>query len=384
MSSTGVKRKSKKQPKISERKVRRKEWFKKQKENPQKPKIGLEDLSESDFDTDDDLSLDDEEYGTLTDTEDESVEEEEILEPEGFVSEEESEDEVKIKKRAERQPAEEDSRTVFVGNLPNTITKKKLRKWFSKYGKVENARLRCPPRADPSIPKKVATIKKDFHEGRTNIIGFVCFKDEESAQKALQADGSKFDEEHHIRVDLAGKKENDPKKAIFIGNLPFGAEEEQLRDIFSKCGDIKSIRIVRDKTTCVGKGFGYINFKERHSVQLALEQDGVTLGKRELRVKRADNSKQEKSPRTTEKPFMNNKQGKMKNSFKKDSTQKKKKFTFANKEEKSKVRKAFYQGELSKMKEKRKTKKKNKFQKKHEVLKKILNSTKDNKKSVNN
>jgi nucleolar protein 12 len=117
---------------------------------------------------------------------------------------------------------EHNTRTVFVGNVPHDITTKKLRKLFEKYGRVESLRLRCPPLADPRVPKKVAVIKRDFHPERSNMHAFICFVDVESAQKALVFNGTVF-QDHHIRVDMASRKmDHDQKKAIFLRNVPFG------------------------------------------------------------------------------------------------------------------------------------------------------------------
>lgn len=114
------------------------------------------------------------------------------------------------------------ARSIFVGNVPHSVTMKKLKRLFKKYGTVESVRLRCPPLADPRVPKKVAVIKRDFHPDRNSIHAFVTFHDSESAQKALVANGTIF-EEHHIRVDMAsGKTDYDQKKAVFLGNVPFG------------------------------------------------------------------------------------------------------------------------------------------------------------------
>lgn len=38
-------------------------------------------------------------------------------------------------------------------------------------------------------------------------------------------------------------------------------EEEPLRQVFNDCGEIDSVRIVRDSKTGLGKGFGFILFK---------------------------------------------------------------------------------------------------------------------------
>lgn len=45
-----------------------------------------------------------------------------------------------------------------------------------------------------------------------------------------------------------------------------------------------SVRVVRDKATNVGKGFGYATFKDRASILLALQMDGTLCQGRPLRV----------------------------------------------------------------------------------------------------
>ena len=39
--------------------------------------------------------------------------------------------------------------------------------------------------------------------------------------------------------------------------------DEQLRETFAHCGQIESVRIVRDQKTRMGKGFGFVQFKVR-------------------------------------------------------------------------------------------------------------------------
>ena len=34
-----------------------------------------------------------------------------------------------------------------------------------------------------------------------------------------------------------------------------------MRELFSQCGDVCAVRIVRDRKSGVGKGFGYVHFK---------------------------------------------------------------------------------------------------------------------------
>lgn len=62
-------------------------------------------------------------------------------------------------------------------------------------------------------------------------------------------------------------------------------DDNAIRKHFEQCGEIDSIRVIRDNQTGVGKGFGYINFKNNDSVALALELDGTAILNREIRVK---------------------------------------------------------------------------------------------------
>lgn len=107
----------------------------------------------------------------------------------------------------------------------------------------------------------------------------MVYKSEDSIEKALEANGILV-QDHHIRVDRCVKEKvkHDQKRAIFMGNLPFGKllivtsvpndffcaigiEEDKLWTIFGTCGEIENVRIIRDSMTGIGKGFGYINFK---------------------------------------------------------------------------------------------------------------------------
>ena len=62
-------------------------------------------------------------------------------------------------------------------------------------------------------------------------------------------------------------QQHDQSKAVFIGNVRFSEEEDMVRKHFRKCGTITNVRLVRDSTTGIGKGFGYVNFDTVDSVE---------------------------------------------------------------------------------------------------------------------
>ncbi|KAK7868149.1 hypothetical protein R5R35_003025 [Gryllus longicercus] len=192
----------------------------------------------------------------------------------------------KRRKRKIKLDEKQELRTVFVKNIPHFIDKKRLKKKFKRYGTIECIRFRCAPQGDTRIPKKVTVIKKEFHQERTNISAFIRFYEKESVDKALEANGSLI-EGHHIFVDRAVKNKNhDQNKAIFLGNVPFAAEENEIWNIFAECGEIEDIRIVRDRETGLGKGFAFVNFKSSDAVELAVHFQGIKLRENELRVMR--------------------------------------------------------------------------------------------------
>ena len=182
---------------------------------------------------------------------------------------------------------EKDKRTVFVGNLSVETKKAKLKQIFSQHGKVETVRFRCASRPDMKTTKKVAVIKQKFHEERNNICAYVRMTTVEEAEAACLLNGSIVDG-LTIRVDLSLKnKSHDNKKSIFLGNLHFKTKEEDVRKLFSKCGDIENVRLIRDATTGMGKGFGYVNFSSEESVQLAVRLNQQEVEGRKVRVYRA-------------------------------------------------------------------------------------------------
>jgi nucleolar protein 12 len=195
---------------------------------------------------------------------------------------------------------EKEKRTVFVGNCPTSVTSDSLKKLFRPYGKIEAVRLRGAARPDLTTTKKLAMIKKNFNEKRHNIIAYVRYANIDDTKKSLALNGHIL-AGHTLRVDLvvkdgtcnidvASKKEHDQSKAVFVGNLGFSVEEDEVRQHFSRCGLISDVRIVRDSKTGMGKGFCYINFHKKDSVETALDLlSGSQLSGRTLRVSRSMN-----------------------------------------------------------------------------------------------
>uniref|UniRef100_A0A8C6Z0F1 RNA binding motif protein 34 n=1 Tax=Nothoprocta perdicaria TaxID=30464 RepID=A0A8C6Z0F1_NOTPE len=175
------------------------------------------------------------------------------------------------KQKKERNEAEEtikNRRTVFVGNLPVNCTAQMLKSLFKEYGQIESIRFRSVV----------------LHPNMKYINAYVVFKEECDAVKALKKNGTQIASGFHIRVDLASQ--NSSVKSSILLLLPADISDEAVREHFADCGDIVAVRIVRDRQTGMGKGFGYILFENTDAVQLALKLNNSDLMGRKVRVKR--------------------------------------------------------------------------------------------------
>ncbi|XP_054569069.1 RNA-binding protein 34 [Eptesicus fuscus] len=203
---------------------------------------------------------------------------------------------IKINQEEERLKNE---RTVFVGNLPVTCNKKKLKSFFKEFGPIESVRFRSVIPAEGTMSKKLAAIKRKIHPDQKNINAYVVFKDESAATKALNRNGAQIADGFRIRVDLASETSSRDKRSVFVGNLPYKIEDSVVEDHFVDCGNIVAVRIVRDPLTGVGRGFGYVLFENTDAVHLALKLNNSELMGRKLRVMRSvnkDKLKQSSNP----------------------------------------------------------------------------------------
>jgi cold-inducible RNA-binding protein len=49
---------------------------------------------------------------------------------------------------------------------------------------------------------------------------------------------------------------------IYVGNLSFNTEEQQLEQLFASLGDVASVRLIRDRDTGRSRGFGFVEMTD--------------------------------------------------------------------------------------------------------------------------
>ncbi len=75
---------------------------------------------------------------------------------------------------------------------------------------------------------------------------------------------------------------------LFVGNVPFKAEDADLRAVFEKYGAVREARIIFDRESATSRGFAFVTFERAEDADAAFNdtQELVLFG-RVLRIQRA-------------------------------------------------------------------------------------------------
>lgn len=77
-------------------------------------------------------------------------------------------------------------------------------------------------------------------------------------------------------------------KKLYVGNLPFSADDQSLADAFAECGTVESARIITDRDTGRSKGFGFVEMSSDAEAQTAISKfNGADWGGRPMTVNEA-------------------------------------------------------------------------------------------------
>lgn len=179
---------------------------------------------------------------------------------------------------------EEDARKLFVAGLPDTVTDEALRALFTGTGSGID---------ELSLPRDRAT-------GRPRGFAFVTLTSAEEAQRAReQLDGSLMDGRSISvrpfssggppRAGMGGAPgpggggapmgerrppmRDDSNRTLYVGNLPYDVEDQDLRSIFAQLGaqDLDRIHLPMDHATGRKRGFAFVSFVSEDAAKAALE-----------------------------------------------------------------------------------------------------------------
>ena len=73
-------------------------------------------------------------------------------------------------------------------------------------------------------------------------------------------------------------------RSVYIGNVDYGATAEELEQHFHGCGSINRVTILCNKFDGTPKGFAYIEFTDKDSVETAMALDESLFRGRQIKV----------------------------------------------------------------------------------------------------
>lgn len=75
---------------------------------------------------------------------------------------------------------------------------------------------------------------------------------------------------------------------IYVSNLSFNVQDEDLREFFTEYGEVTSAKIINDRETGRSRGFGFVEMADDEASKKAIaELDGATVEGRTIKVMEA-------------------------------------------------------------------------------------------------
>ncbi len=77
-------------------------------------------------------------------------------------------------------------------------------------------------------------------------------------------------------------------KKLYIGNLSYSVDSNQLADLFSQVGTVDSANVIMDRDTRRSKGFAFVEMAEESEAQAVISKfNGTDFGGRALNISEA-------------------------------------------------------------------------------------------------
>ncbi|RCU51156.1 MULTISPECIES: RNA recognition motif domain-containing protein [Corallincola] len=105
------------------------------------------------------------------------------------------------------------------------------------------------------------------------------------SHSADDIDDEEDDEDHHV--------EPGEVKTLYVGNLPYRANEAAVRELFEKYGKVFSVRLMKDRQTGRRKGYGFVEMSQADASKAVTALNDNEFQQRTLKVREAKERKDE-------------------------------------------------------------------------------------------
>jgi len=162
---------------------------------------------------------------------------------------------------------------LFIAGFGAEVSEENLFNYFSKFGCVGQVKIK----------RKLNDATKTSGFGFISISPLTTLTDIVSEEHYLS--GQKIQCQKALSHAEASKRKRDEKcRKVFVGGLPRKLSNEQLCHYFKQFGVIEKGYVVKSSSTGVARGFGFVVYKERKSLELALSQAEHIIGSKSVRI----------------------------------------------------------------------------------------------------
>jgi RNA recognition motif-containing protein len=74
---------------------------------------------------------------------------------------------------------------------------------------------------------------------------------------------------------------------LYVGNLPFTATEESVRNLFAPHGTVEKLSLITDRETGQPRGFGFVEMSSADASRAMQALNGADFGGRPLKINEA-------------------------------------------------------------------------------------------------
>ena len=183
-----------------------------------------------------------------------------------------------FQKRNERliNSEEINKQKIYISNLPEKFTTENLKKLCTEYGEVKSCNIFID-----NLKKNFGIVQFSSENEAKDVMSKLDGKEIEGVKLNVKLYQTKYEHKQYLENNLQRLNEQNYKCNLHIRNIPLTAKEEDLVKIFSKYGNVTSVRIEKNKiekkegedtkVELVSKGFGYLSFDNPESAQNAID-----------------------------------------------------------------------------------------------------------------
>ncbi|XP_076163458.1 MKI67 FHA domain-interacting nucleolar phosphoprotein-like [Ptiloglossa arizonensis] len=111
-----------------------------------------------------------------------------------------------------------------------------------------------------TVSKALENVKKVLEKKTSDLI-----------ESSLPSKSSRPQKVNRRKNNKIKTRRRNPRGIVYLGHIPHGFYEEQMKDYFQQFGIVTRVRVVRSKNTGSNRGYGYIEFLHPEVAKVAAE-----------------------------------------------------------------------------------------------------------------